>query len=60
MTLKLKLDAEALKITSFDTTTTDATRSSMLSARENAVLVSGPGCIQTRLTGPCCEDTRLC
>jgi hypothetical protein len=59
MTSKLKLDAEALAITSFDTAEMAVTGSAVLEAG-GVMPASGSGCIQTRLTGPCCEDTRLC
>lgn len=59
MTNKLKLDAEALEITSFDTAATAQTPGTVAGA-DAIMAVSGSGCIRTRLTGPCCEDTRLC
>ena len=59
MTSKLKLDAEALEITSFDTAAT-AQASGTVAGADAIVAVSGGDCIRTRLTGPCCEDTRLC
>lgn len=60
MTSKLKLDAEALEITSFDIAATAAVRGTVPGAGEAAELASGSGCIETRLTGPCCENTRGC
>lgn len=59
MTSKLKLDAEALVITSFDTVEVADPGGGVLGAG-GAMPASGSGCIRTRLTGPCCEDTRLC
>lgn len=59
MTSKLKLDAEALVITSFDTAEMAATAGAVLEAG-GVMPLSGSGCIETRLTGPCCENTRGC
>ncbi len=59
MTSKLKLDAEALEITSSDTAAT-AQASGTMPGADAIVALTGGGCIRTRLTGPCCEDTRLC
>jgi hypothetical protein len=60
MTSKLTLDAEALEITTFDIAETATVRGTVLGAGEVAEAASGSGCIQTRLTGPCCEYTRGC
>lgn len=59
MTSKLKLDAEALVITSFETVEIAVTGGAVFEAG-GVMPLSGSGCIRTRLTGPCCEETRLC
>jgi hypothetical protein len=56
MTSKLKLDAEALEITSFDTVEMAVTGGAVLDAG-GVMPAFGT---RTRLTGPCCEETRLC
>ena len=60
MTSKLKLDVDALEVTSFDTHTTAGERGTVLAASHiEPAPDSEEPCIDTNFTGPCCEYTLL-
>ena len=57
MMSKLKLDVEALEVTSFDTDAAGAERGTVRGASIQPAQDSVDVCIDTDFTGPCCEYT---